>query len=103
MISFVDSTNADYTIFSLIKRLILQVELSSNPANVDVARVLTGEDAHPVKVLIDQTKAIGIEQIGVLIHWTWRRRRLHSTERRPPFWNDRWSQCISLKKKQLIR
>jgi len=44
----------------LVELLAVQMVHSGYPADVDVSRVLTGEDAHTVEVLVDQLEALGV-------------------------------------------
>lgn len=53
----VDGGGADLV---LVEILAVQMIHGGHPANVDVGRVLTGEDAHAVEVLVDQLEALDV-------------------------------------------
>ena len=62
-LSIVHSRHNHFAILRLIKNLVLQVELSGHPADVHVTRILTGEDAHSVKVLVDHADAFAVKRV----------------------------------------
>ena len=80
----IDAGDGDLPVFGLVEERVLEVTLCRDPSNVDVARVLSGEDAHSVEVLVDQVEALGVEEIGVVGLGTARSRH----HRR---WHFRWA------------
>lgn len=64
-IGVIYSRDGHFTILGLVKHLVLQVELGSYPADIDVSRILAREDPHTVKVLVDQTEAFAVQRVKV--------------------------------------
>lgn len=62
----IEASDGDLPVFGLIEHRVLEVTLGCDPSDVHVGRVLSGEDANPVEVLVDQVETLGVEQIGVV-------------------------------------
>lgn len=65
-ICIIHSRNENFSVFGLIERFILQVEIGRDPTNIDMSGILTGENSYAVEIFVDETHAFNIQRVEIL-------------------------------------